>query len=111
MTGTKPFAAGLAEGSYPALETGDTVLAAFWRRHPRRPRPATVLHTEHTSGYQVLLGGLAPILPAPAPHANAAYRRWWGVGNATEVLSTGQLVTLEGHGGNVEVDSAAGLIR
>lgn len=48
----------------------EAALAAFWRRHL-----AVVLAggdapgSDRRTGYQVLLGGLAPVLPASAPHA------------------------------------------
>ena len=46
-----------------------------------------------------------------AAHASLVAREYGnpavvGVGNATEVLSTGQLVTVDGSAGTVEVDSA-----
>ncbi len=48
----------------------EAVLAAFWRRHLAGTAAGrAVSASERNAGYQVLLGGLAPVLPAPAPHA------------------------------------------
>lgn len=70
-------AVGLAERSYPALERRHRTGSVLAATPSQAPAGSTVFHTEHTSVYQVLLGGLAPIMPAPAPHANTASQRWW----------------------------------
>ncbi|WP_426226016.1 PEP/pyruvate-binding domain-containing protein [Pseudarthrobacter sp. DSP2-3-2b1] len=51
----------------------EMALARFWRRHLARPlagtAPPSSAQPEQTLGYQTLLGGLAPVLPAAVPHA------------------------------------------